>query len=53
MVQDRNDHQVTDADLAGVVCGVLTPEAKRDLLLGLVAIKYTSRTRLATRSADR
>jgi phosphoribosylaminoimidazolecarboxamide formyltransferase/IMP cyclohydrolase len=41
MVQDRNDHQVTDADLAGVVCGVLTSEAKRDLLLGLVAIKYT------------
>jgi phosphoribosylaminoimidazolecarboxamide formyltransferase/IMP cyclohydrolase len=41
MVQDRNDHQVTDADLAHVVCGVLTSEAKRDLLLGLVAMKYT------------
>jgi AICAR transformylase/IMP cyclohydrolase PurH len=41
MVQDRNDHQVTDADLADVVCGVLTSEAKRDVLLGLVAIKYT------------
>lgn len=41
MLQDRNDHQVTEADLASVVCGVLTPEAKRDLLLGLVAIKYT------------
>jgi phosphoribosylaminoimidazolecarboxamide formyltransferase/IMP cyclohydrolase len=41
MLQDRNDHQVTEADLASVVCGALTPEAKRDLLLGLVAIKYT------------
>lgn len=41
MVQDRNDHQVTGADLAEVVCGAMTSEAKRDLLLGLVAIKYT------------
>jgi AICAR transformylase/IMP cyclohydrolase PurH len=41
MVQDRNDHQVTGADLTQVICGALTPEAKRDLLLGLVAIKYT------------
>jgi phosphoribosylaminoimidazolecarboxamide formyltransferase/IMP cyclohydrolase len=41
LVQDRNDHQVTSAELAEVVCGALTPEAKRDLLLGLVAIKYT------------
>ena len=41
MVQDRNEHQVTSAELADVVCGALTPEARRDLLLGLVAIKYT------------
>ena len=41
IVQDRNDHHVTGADLAEVVCGALTSEAKRDLLLGLVAIKYT------------
>jgi phosphoribosylaminoimidazolecarboxamide formyltransferase/IMP cyclohydrolase len=39
--QDRNAHQVTDRDLAEVVCGELTPEARRDLLLGLVALKYT------------
>lgn len=39
--QDRNAHQVTAKDLEGVVCGELTPEARRDLLLGLVAIKYT------------
>jgi phosphoribosylaminoimidazolecarboxamide formyltransferase/IMP cyclohydrolase len=41
LVQDRNDHQISSAELADVVCGALTPEAKRDLLLGLVAIKYT------------
>jgi AICAR transformylase/IMP cyclohydrolase PurH len=39
--QDRNAHPVTERDLAEVVCGELTPEAKRDLLLGLVALKYT------------
>src|SRR5262249_56299394 len=44
MVQDRNDHQMTGADLAEVVCGAMTSEAKRDLLLGLVAIKYTQRS---------
>ena len=41
LVQDRNDHQVCDADLAEVVCGELTEDAKRDLALGLVALKYT------------
>lgn len=41
MVQDRNAHHVTVDDLADVVCGSLTPEATRDLLLGLVTIKYT------------
>ncbi len=41
LTQDRNAHQVTAADLETVVCGQLTPEAKRDLLLGLVALKYT------------
>jgi AICAR transformylase/IMP cyclohydrolase PurH len=41
LVQDRNDHQVTARDLEGVVCGELTEDAKRDLLLGLVTLKYT------------
>jgi phosphoribosylaminoimidazolecarboxamide formyltransferase/IMP cyclohydrolase len=41
LVQDRNAHAVTKADLATLVCGELTPEAERDLLLGLVALKYT------------
>lgn len=41
LVQDRNNHQVTEADLGDIVCGTLTPESIRDLLLGLIAIKYT------------
>jgi AICAR transformylase/IMP cyclohydrolase PurH len=41
LVQDRNAHAVSAADLETVVCGTLTPEAKRDLLLGLVTLKYT------------
>ena len=41
MVQDRNAYQVTVDDLADVLCGTLTPEATRDLLLGLVTIKFT------------
>ena len=39
--QDRNNHPVGAAELDGVVSGSLTEEARRDLLLGLVAIKYT------------
>jgi len=41
LVQDRNNRRITAADLADVVCGELTPEAKRDLVLGLVTLKYT------------
>lgn len=41
LVQDRNAHAVAASDLDTVVCGELTPEAKRDLLLGLIAVKYT------------
>ncbi len=41
LVQDRNAHPVTSADLATLVCGQLTPAAERDLLLGLVTLKYT------------
>ena len=39
--QDRNALQLTEAHLQNVVCGTLTPEARRDLLLGLVTLKYT------------
>lgn len=41
LVQDRNTHTVSASDLDGVVCGELTEAARRDLLLGLVALKYT------------
>ncbi len=41
LIQDRNDHRVSRADLAAVKCGALTEEATRDLLLGLITLKYT------------
>lgn len=41
LVQDRNDHRVSRADLANVVCGSVTDDAARDLILGLITIKYT------------
>jgi phosphoribosylaminoimidazolecarboxamide formyltransferase/IMP cyclohydrolase len=41
LTQDRNNRRVTEADLANVVCGQLDAAAKRDLLLGLIALKYT------------
>ena len=41
LTQERNNHRVSSADLANVVCGELTAEARRDLLLGLVTLKYT------------
>jgi len=41
LIQERNNHQVGQSDLADVVCGDLIPDAIRDILLGLIAIKYT------------
>jgi phosphoribosylaminoimidazolecarboxamide formyltransferase/IMP cyclohydrolase len=41
LVQDRNDHPIGPADLEHVVCGKLTEDARRDLLLALVTLKYT------------
>ena len=41
LTQERNHHRLSGADLANVVCGELTAEARRDLLLGLVTLKYT------------
>lgn len=41
LTQERNHHRLGGADLANVVCGELTAEARRDLLLGLVTLKYT------------
>ena len=47
LTQARNDHHIADADLANVVCGSLSEDAKRDLLLGLIALKYTQSNSVA------
>jgi phosphoribosylaminoimidazolecarboxamide formyltransferase/IMP cyclohydrolase len=39
--QDRNAHLIGKADLANVKIGKLTEAAERDLLLGLITLKYT------------
>ncbi len=41
LVQTRNERPFTRADLEQVVCGTLSDEARRDLLLGLITLKYT------------
>ena len=41
LVQDRNERRVRFDDLDDVVCGELTDAARRDLVVGLVALKYT------------
>ncbi|MBM4363836.1 MAG: phosphoribosylaminoimidazolecarboxamide formyltransferase [Deltaproteobacteria bacterium] len=41
LTQDRNDHRVTRKDVERCVVGSLTDAAVRDLVLGLVTIKYT------------
>ena len=41
LVQDRNNHSITLRDLDTVVCGELTEAARRDLVLGLIVLKYT------------
>jgi len=41
LVQDRNNRRIGDADLANVVTGKLDDAARRDLVLGLITLKYT------------
>ncbi|MDD9944134.1 MAG: phosphoribosylaminoimidazolecarboxamide formyltransferase [Myxococcales bacterium] len=41
LTQDRNSEPVHGAHLSNVVCGQLTSAARRDMLLGLIALKYT------------
>ena len=41
LVQDRNNQPVELSHLDDVVCGELSAEARRDLLLGLITLKYT------------
>ena len=47
LTQTRNDRRISEADLANVVCGSLSPDAKRDLLLGLITLKYTQSNSVA------
>ncbi len=41
LVQDRNNQPVVPSHLDTVVCGKLDDEARRDLTLGLITLKYT------------
>lgn len=41
LVQDRNQHRIGGGDLGNVVCGELDDAARRDLVLGLITLKYT------------
>lgn len=41
LVQERNSRTLGPADLKDLRCGALTDAAARDLLLGLIAAKYT------------
>jgi phosphoribosylaminoimidazolecarboxamide formyltransferase / IMP cyclohydrolase len=41
LTQDRNALRLTERHLDNAVCGSLTAAAKRDLLLGLITLKYT------------
>jgi phosphoribosylaminoimidazolecarboxamide formyltransferase/IMP cyclohydrolase len=41
LIQDRNNQPVQLAHLQHVICGTLTDAARRDLVLGLITLKYT------------
>jgi phosphoribosylaminoimidazolecarboxamide formyltransferase/IMP cyclohydrolase len=41
LIQDRHNQPVQLAHLEHVICGTLTDAARRDLLLGLITLKYT------------
>ena len=41
LTQDRNNREVTLDDVATPECGELTDAARRDMVLGLIALKYT------------
>ena len=41
LTQERNSRRLSPTDLGNVVCGEVPPAAERDLLLGLVTLKYT------------
>ncbi len=41
LVQDRNNQPILPSHLDTIVCGKLDDEARRDLTLGLISLKYT------------
>jgi phosphoribosylaminoimidazolecarboxamide formyltransferase/IMP cyclohydrolase len=41
LIQDRNNRAVQLSDLDDLVCGTLNEAARRDLVLGLITLKYT------------
>lgn len=41
LTQDRNNREVTLDDVATPECGAFTDAARRDMVLGLIALKYT------------
>jgi phosphoribosylaminoimidazolecarboxamide formyltransferase/IMP cyclohydrolase len=47
LMQARNDHQIDRSDLRDVRCGTLDEGAGRDLVLGLITIKYTQSNSVA------
>ena len=47
LVQDRNHHQIRRSDLRDVRCGTLDEGAARDLMLGLITLKYTQSNSVA------
>jgi phosphoribosylaminoimidazolecarboxamide formyltransferase/IMP cyclohydrolase len=47
LVQDRNQRAITRADVENAVCGELTEAARRDLVLGLVTLKYAQSNSVA------
>jgi phosphoribosylaminoimidazolecarboxamide formyltransferase/IMP cyclohydrolase len=47
LTQDRNNRPITADDVANPVCGEVTDAAKRDLILGLITLKYTQSNSVA------
>jgi phosphoribosylaminoimidazolecarboxamide formyltransferase/IMP cyclohydrolase len=47
LIQDRNAQPIQLAHLEHVVCGTLTDPARRDLVLGLITLKYTQSNSVA------
>jgi len=47
LTQDRNARPITMSDIANPVCGEFSDAAKRDLILGLITLKFTQSNSVA------